>query len=79
MIAVDGATAGSVDRFTLRADDGQTIVFEVGRLDVTNGLPAAHLREHLVSGEPIAVDYALDDGQFVALRYIDAPQSSEGQ
>jgi hypothetical protein len=40
---------------------------------VNNGLPAAHLREHLSSGAPIVVQYVVEGGQNVSLRYNDAP------
>ena len=54
VIAVDGPSAAQVDRITLRGNDGSTTVLTVGALDLTDGgLPAPHLREHLVSGEPI--------------------------
>ena len=37
------------------------------------GLPAPHLRDHLISGEPITVTYTIDEeGQNLALRYVDA-------
>lgn len=73
VIAADGPNAAQVDRFTLRTADGVTIEFQVGRLDVSNGaLPAPHLREHLVSGEPITVDYRVEGGHNVAVRYTDA-------
>jgi hypothetical protein len=36
------------------------------------GLPAPHLREHLVSGEPINVSYYLEGDVRVAVRYVDA-------
>lgn len=42
--------------------------FTVGRLDLSNGgLPAPHLREHLVSGVPITVFYYGTE----VIRYID--------
>lgn len=48
-------------------------MFVVGTLEVNNGgLPAPHLREHLVSGEPITVDYRDENGEKVAIRYTDA-------
>lgn len=73
VIAADGPSAAQVDRFTVRTDDGEVIEFVVGTLEMTNGgLLAPHLREHLVSGEPITVDYRLEDGQNVAIRYVDA-------
>ena len=71
--AATGPNSASVTDFTLRTYDGQTLQFKVGVLDVNNGLPAPHLREHLVSGLPIFVTYHVDNGANVATRYIDAP------
>jgi hypothetical protein len=71
VISVDGPSAVEVERFSLRTDDGRVLQFRVGRLDLGNGgLPAPHLREHLVSGEPITVYYYADE----AIRYVDAPR-----
>lgn len=72
MISADGPSAAEVDRFTIRTDDGQIVEFVVGTLEISNGgLPAPHLREHLVSGEPIRVDYRVEEGRNVAIRYVD--------
>jgi hypothetical protein len=58
----------------LRTADGEQLDFTVGTLDLSaGGLPAPHLREHLVSGVPITVYYSTDGGTLQALRYIDAP------
>ena len=74
VISVDGPSAAEVDRFRLRTNDGEVLEFVVGRLQLTSGgLPAPHLREHLVNGEPISVDYRDEDGKRVAIRYTDAP------
>lgn len=72
--SVDGPSVAQVDSFTLRTFSGQVLSFTVGRLDLENGgLPAPHLREHLVSGQPIVVDYREEDGELVAIAYSDAP------
>jgi hypothetical protein len=74
VISADGPDASAVDRFTLRTNDGQVIAFDVGTLDLSaGGLPAPHLREHLVSGVPITVYYSVANGVNTANRYIDAP------
>jgi hypothetical protein len=74
VIAANGPSAADVDQFTLRTNDGVILEFVVGTLDLAGGgLPAPHLREHLVSGIPIVVDYQDKTGQKVAIRYIDAP------
>jgi hypothetical protein len=78
VISADGPNASQVERFSLRTNDGQTLAFRVGTLDLAGGgLPAAHLREHLVSGEPITVTYARQDGDNVALHYVDAAPPGE--
>jgi hypothetical protein len=74
--AVDSTSVGSVNTVTVRTAEGQTFQFDVARLDVNNGLPAAHLREHLASGIPIVVEYVIDSGRYVALRYNDASAPS---
>lgn len=74
VIGAEGPNASTVDHFTLRTDAGGVIQFVVGRLDLSNGgLPAPHLREHLVSGVAITVYYTAVDGANVAQRYTDAP------
>lgn len=74
VISVDGPSAVQVDSFTLRTDSGQVLTFTVGRLDLANGgLPAPHLREHLISGEPITVEFEAVGGENIARRYLDAP------
>jgi hypothetical protein len=70
VISANGPNAAEVDRFSLRTADGRVLAFTVGRLDLGNGgLPAPHLREHLVSGEPITAFFYGDE----VIRYVDAP------
>lgn len=57
----------------MRTAEGEILSLTVGTLDVASGgLPAPHLREHLVSGDPIQVWYLDDSGTLIALRYVDA-------
>ncbi len=71
---VSGPSATQVDSVTVRTPQGEVIQFQVGRLDLTEGgLNAPHLRDHFISGVPITVQYKVDNGQYVALRYFDAP------
>jgi hypothetical protein len=75
VIDVDGASAASVDAFQLRTNEGEVLDFKVGTLELASGgLPAPHLREHLVSGVPITVEYRDENGQKFAIRYTDAPE-----
>jgi len=74
VISATGPDATDVTDFTLRTNEGQSIVFKVGVLDLAGGgLNAPHLREHLVSGVPITVYYTVENGANVVSRYIDAP------
>jgi hypothetical protein len=71
VIAADGPSAAEVDQVTIRTDTGETVTLTVGPLDLANGgLPAPHLREHLVSGAPITA-FARGD---VMYRYTDADE-----
>jgi hypothetical protein len=64
-----------VTSFTLQTNDGQTLNFVVGTLDVTNGgLPSPHLREHMAGSTPTTVYYHVDNGQNVATKYTDADE-----
>jgi len=72
VIGATGPDAATVDTFTLRTNDGQVIEFTVGTLDLSNGgLPAPHLREHMVGATPTEVYYLVQDGKKVAIKYID--------
>ena len=71
--AATGPDTSSVTNFTLRTNEGQTLEFTVGTLDVTNGgLPSPHLREHLAGSTPTTVYYRVEDGRNVAVKYTDA-------
>jgi hypothetical protein len=74
VIAANGPDAASVNTFTLRTDDGRTLDFVVGTLDIADGgLPAPHLREHMAGSTPTTVYYVVDQsGQNVAVKYTDA-------
>lgn len=69
VIAVDG------DLTTVRSfevlSDGERLVFEPSP-EGEFAFPLAHLRDHLRSGEPIAVEYEVVDGVLVAMRVSDA-------
>jgi hypothetical protein len=74
VVAVDGAELARVNGFSLRRPGGETLRFEVQALALSDGgKPAPHLREHMASGEPIEVEYRVEDGRLVAIRYSDVP------
>jgi hypothetical protein len=63
-----------VDRFTLRASDGQVAEYHVGRLTLdATSFPAGHLREHQLLNQPVLVTYREEGGERVAVRLQDAP------
>jgi hypothetical protein len=73
VLSVDGPSLAAVNGFSLRTPAGEVLEFSVERLDLTGGgKPAPHLREHQLDGQPITVEYKVDDGRLVALRYTDA-------
>jgi hypothetical protein len=76
VVAVDSSSVGSVDQVTVRTAAGDVLQFDVERLDLNNGLPPQHLREHLATGIPIVIEYVVEGDRNVALRYNDAPGAS---
>ncbi len=70
---VNGPSVAVVNDFMLHTTTGVWLDFLVQRLDLTNGgQNAPHLRDHLVTGVPIVVQFKVDGGQRYALRYFDA-------
>jgi hypothetical protein len=68
------APAGEVVGFTLRTQQGETIPFVIGTLEVDGAaFAASHLAEHAVTLQPIAVGYRVQDGVNVVHRMVDAP------
>jgi len=73
VVAVD-APAGEVTGFTLRTQQGETQAFVIGDLEIDDAaFAAAHLVEHAVTLQPIAVGYRVQDGRNVVYRMVDAP------
>ncbi len=73
VISLD-APAGEVVGFTLRTQQGESIPFVIGTLEVDGtAFAASHLAEHAVTLQPIAVGYRVQDGVNVVHRMVDAP------
>lgn len=73
VVAVD-APAGEVTGFTLRTQQGDTITFVIGTLEIDGAaFAAAHLVEHAATLQPIAVGFRARDGKNVVHRMVDAP------
>jgi hypothetical protein len=68
VIAVDQPTQGDIEGFTLRAVSGQTLMFEIGVLDMDHDgddLPPAQLAVYMRTGESIRVTFQLVQGVMV--------------
>lgn len=71
---VDARSLTEVDAFTLRTEEGTTMTFLLGRLELDSGaFPATHLHQHLALAQPIAVAYRVETDGHVAYRLVDAP------
>ena len=63
-----------VTGFTLRADDGRVMEFQVGETSAADGtFPSIHIRDHMASAQRVAVRYVETESGLVAIRLADAP------
>jgi hypothetical protein len=74
--AVDASSLTNVRGFTIRTDDGRTVVFRIGALENGAQFAPGHLLEHRATGVKIVVTYRLENGELVAIRLEDAPGAS---
>lgn len=72
VVAVDGDLA-AIDSFSVLVEDGSTVLFvpDEGLLFDGSG-PLSHLRDHLVSGVPVAVEFRNEGSTMVATAVGDA-------
>lgn len=74
VIAVQPAGPAEIGGFTIRTEEGETLVFVIEELDVSSGgFDALHLNDHFLTGQPVAVAYRVDGSTNVAVRVVDAP------
>jgi protein SCO1/2 len=72
--AVDQPGVAEVDGFSLRTDDGSTITFAVGELDVSGSAhPASHFRSLMALSTPVRVTYRDQADEHVAIRVDELP------
>jgi hypothetical protein len=69
---VDSTGLDSVTGFTLRAADGRTYTFVLGRLQNAAEFPPGHLAEHAANSEPILVTFEGLGPLIIATRIEDA-------
>ena len=72
---VDSAGLTKVRGFTLRADDGRTLVFDARRSRERGRVPARPSRRAPGAGEPVRVWYRDAGGTLQAIRLEDAPRA----
>ncbi len=74
VVGVDQPSLAEIRGFTLRTQNGETLTFAVGKLDLSDGaFPANHLREHMTMATAVAVAYTEEGGERIAVRLVDAP------
>lgn len=74
VIEVRQSGPATVTGFTLRADDGRLLDFQVGETStVDRSFPSVHLRDHLTSSERVTVRYVTTEDGLIAIRLADAP------
>lgn len=74
--AVDASSLTNVRGFTIRTDDGRTVVFRIGALENGAQFAPGHLLEHRATGVKIVVTYRQENGELVAIRLEDAAGAS---
>jgi len=75
LIAVEGDLTATT-HLEILTKDGTTMSFSVAEGALFDGGPVSHVRDHLISGEPITIDYViLDDGQLQATYLEDSHDS----
>lgn len=72
VVEVDGDLRG-IDRFSVLSADGATLTFipEAGLLFDRDG-PLSHLRDHLLSGNPVLVEFYEQEDSLIAVSVGDA-------
>ena len=72
VVHVESTGIDSVSGFTLRAIDGKTYDFVIGRLQNASQFPPGHLAEHAANSEPILVTFEALGPTIFAVRLDDA-------
>lgn len=71
IIDVQAASAAEIESFTLRSNDGETLVFQIAPdalADLREGFIPSHLRSHAALGEQVEILYREEGGKLLALR-----------
>lgn len=79
VIAIRAKPPLGVDSFDLLAQDGRTLTFKVGVLDISpGGFDAPHLLTHQASGQAVVVSYRTEGTTLIAVRLADGPPLGSG-
>jgi hypothetical protein len=76
IIDVQASSLTALGSFTLRTNDGDTLVFYVApdaAQDPQEGFFPSHMRTHAVAAEQVTVTYREEQGDLLALRLEHAP------
>ena len=76
IIDVQATSLTELASFTLRTNDGDTLVFYVApdaAADPVEGFFPSHMRTHAVAAEQVTVTYREEQGDLLALRLEHAP------
>lgn len=72
LLDIDSSGLSAVEGFTLRLDDGRSLVLRIGTLENGEAFPVGHLAEHLATSSPIRVFFRADGPDLVVYRLEDA-------
>jgi hypothetical protein len=74
LLAIDNSSIQRVERFMLRTDDGQELLFTTAS-DFNSGtnhaMTPGHMRQHMALAEAVTVTYREENGQLIALQATD--------
>jgi hypothetical protein len=76
IIDVQASSLTELASFTLRENDGRTLIFRVApeaAADPVEGFFPGHMRTHAVAAEQVTVTYREEPGDLLALRLAHAP------
>ena len=71
ILDVAGSSLTQVESFTLLADDGEVLTFEIApdaSKDVAEGFFPGHMRGHALAAENVTIYFREEDGVLLALR-----------
>ncbi|MCH8009075.1 MAG: hypothetical protein IIC91_09440 [Chloroflexi bacterium] len=71
ILDVTGSSLTQVESFTLLADDGEVLTFEIApdaSKDVAEGFFPGHMRGHALAAENVTIYFREEDGVLLALR-----------